>query len=203
MSSPPLNDSSRAVNPVYSRRGDGGETTLRGGQRVAKNSVRIEAYGAVEELNAFVGSARSLAEALTDRNGRVWPLVPFLLRIQHELFNLGASLDSPADADPLRTSIAVNCITRLEDEIDRIDRDLPVVHSLVLPGSGPLNSALHQCRAFCRRAERATVTLASVEPVPPEILQYLNRLSDAFFVWSRWASHVSSEDETLWDPHHS
>ena len=134
---------------------------------------------------------------MTDRNGRVWPLVPFLLRVQHELCNLAASLGGDAA-----------CVTsadtaRLEHEIDRINRDLPAIHSLVLAGSGPLNGMLQQCRAVCRRAERATVSLARQEAVPPEAVRYLNRLSDAFFVWSRWVSHVCGEDETLWDPHHS
>jgi cob(I)alamin adenosyltransferase len=184
--------------------GDQGETTLPGGHRVAKDGARMEAYGAVEELNAFVGTARALAEALTDRNGRVWPLVPFLLRVQHELFNLGAILGAlPDDVDTSCTGITSAHVARLEQEIGRTNHDLKALHSFVLSGSGLLNGTLHQCRAICRRAERATVSLARQEPVPPEVVQYLNRLSDAFFVWSRWVSHVCSEDETLWDPHHS
>jgi len=179
-----------------------GETTLPGGHRVAKDGARIEAYGAVDELNAFVGSARALAEALTDRNGRVWPLVPFLLRVQHELFNLCEMLATPReDGAPSRPGIAFADVARLEEEISRTNRDLKAIHSIVLSGSGVLNGALHQCRAVCRRAERATVSLARQEPVPPEAVQYLNRLSDAFFVWSRWVSHVCGEDETLWDRH--
>jgi cob(I)alamin adenosyltransferase len=179
-----------------------GETTLPGGHRVAKDGARMEAYGAVEELNAFVGSARALAEALTDRNGRVWPLVPFLLRVQHELFNLCELLATlPEDAAPSRPGIAFADFTRLEEEIRRTNRDLKEIHSSVLAGSGVLNGALHQCRAICRRAERATVSLARQEPVPPDAVHYLNRLSDAFFVSSRWVSHVCGEDETLWDPH--
>jgi cob(I)alamin adenosyltransferase len=179
-------------------------TTLPGGRRVAEDGARVEAYGAVDELNAFVGTARALAEALTDRNGRVWPLVPFLLRIQHELFNLCELLAIlPEDAAPSRPGIASAHVARLEEEISRTNRDLKAIHSSVLAGSGLLNGALHQCRAVCRRAERATVSLARQEPVPPEAVQYLDRLSDAFFVWSRWVSHVCSEDETLWDPHHS
>ena len=179
-----------------------GETTLPGGHRVAKDGARIEAYGAVDELNAFVGSARALAEALTDRNGRVWPLVPFLLRVQHELFNLCEMLATPReDGAPSQAGIAFADVARLEEEISRTNRDLKAIHSSVLSGSGVLNGTLHQCRAVCRRAERATVSLARHEPVPPEAVQYLNRLSDAFFVWSRWVSHVCGEDETLWDPH--
>jgi cob(I)alamin adenosyltransferase len=179
-------------------------TTLPGGHRAAEDGARLEAYGAVDELNAFVGSARALAEALTDRNGRVWPLVPFLLRVQHELFNLCELLAArPEDAAPSRPSIAFADFTRLAQEIGRINQELKAIHSSVLAGSGVLNGALHQCRAVCHRTERTTVSLARQEPVPPEAVQYLNRLSDAFFVWSRWVSHVCGEDETLWDPHRS
>jgi cob(I)alamin adenosyltransferase len=184
--------------------GDQGETTLPGGLRVAKDGARMEAYGAVDELNAFVGTARALAEAITDRNGRVWPLVPFLLRVQHELFNLGSLLMTlPEDWDPSQPGITSAHVARLEEEIRRTNRDLKALHSFVLSGSGVLNGALHQCRAVCRRAERATVSLARQEPVPPEAVQYLNRLGDAFFVSGRWVSHVCGEDETLWDPRHS
>ena len=204
MSDQTSDDSRCTLDPVYTRRGDQGETSLLGGQRVAKDGARIEAYGVVEELNAIVGSARALAEELTDRNGRVWPLVPFLLRVQHELFNLASTLDTlPEDAGADPAGVTSADIVRLEHEIDRINRDLPALRSFVLPGSGLLNGLLHQCRAVCRRAERATVSLARQEPVPSEAVPYLNRLSDAFFVWGRWVSHACSEDEALWDPHHS
>ena len=193
-----------AIDPVYTRRGDQGETSLVGGHRVAKDGARIEAYGVVDELNAFVGSARALAEEITDRNGRVWPLVSLLLRIQHELFNLGSILVTlPKDVHPGQARITLVDITRLEHEIDRTNHDLPAHRSFVLPGSGRLNAVLHQCRTICRRAERVTVSLRRQEPVPPEAIQYLNRLGDAFFVWSRWVSHVCSESESLWDPNHS
>jgi cob(I)alamin adenosyltransferase len=204
MSDQTLDGAPCTAGPVYTREGDRGETSLSGGQRVAKDGARIEACGVVDELNVFAGTARALAEELTDRNGRVWPLVPFLLRVQHELFNLGAILGtSPAEVDPGQAGVTQADIARLEHEIDRMNRDLPPVHSFVLAGSGTLNGLLHQCRAVCRRAERATVSLARQEAVPSEAVPYLNRLSDAFFVWSRWVSHVCGEGETLWDPHHS
>ncbi|MGD0868747.1 MAG: cob(I)yrinic acid a,c-diamide adenosyltransferase [Bryobacteraceae bacterium] len=204
MSDQPFDDPRIAISPVYTRRGDQGETSLAGGQRVAKDGARIEAYGAVDELNAFVGSARALAEEITDRNGRVWPLVSFLLRVQHELFNLGSVLATlPEDVQPSQARVTLADVTRLEHEIDRTNRDLPALRSFVLPGSGLLNGVLHQCRTICRRAERVTVSLGRQEPVPPEAIQYLNRLGDAFFVWSRWVSHVCSESESLWDPNHS
>jgi len=203
MSDQPFDAPRMAINRVYTRRGDHGETSLVGGQRVAKDGARIEAYGVVDELNAFVGSARALAEEITDRNGRVWPLVPILLRVQHELFNLGSILATlPEDVHPSQARITLADVTRLENEMDRMNHDLPALRSFVLPGSGRLNAVLHQCRAICRRAERVTVALARQEPVPPEAIQYLNRLSDALFVWSRWTSHVCSQGETLWDPNH-
>jgi cob(I)alamin adenosyltransferase len=190
-----------AINRVYTRRGDQGETSLAGGQRVAKDGPRIEAYGAVDELNACIGAARALAEEMTDRNGRLWPLVPPLLRIQHELFNLGSILATlPEDVRPNQARITGTEVAQLEREMDRMNADLPPLGSFVLPGSGRLNAALHVCRTVCRRAERVTVSLARVESVPPEAIHYLNRLSDALFVWSRWASHCDSQEETLWDP---
>ena len=195
-------DASRiTIDPIYTRRGDQGETSLAGGQRVAKDNARIEAYGVIDELNAFVGSARALAEESTDRNGRVWPLVPFLLRVQHELFNIGCILATrPEEVHPSQARVTLADVTRIEHEIDRINRDLPARRCFVLSGRGCLNGVLHQCRTICRRTERVTVSLARQEPVPPEAVQYLNRLGDAFLVWSRWVSHVCSESESLWNP---
>ena len=192
-----------AINRVYTRRGDDGGTCLAGGQRVPKDSPRIEAYGAVDELNAFVGLARAAAEEITNRDGRAWTLVPILLRVQHELFNLGSILATlPEDVQPRQARITDTDVTRLESEMDRFSKDLQPLRSFVLPGSGRLNADLHVCRTVCRRAERAAVTLARTESVPPEAIRYLNRLSDAFFVWSRWATHVTGDPETLWDPNH-
>ena len=192
-----------AINRVYTRRGDGGETSLVGGQRVAKYGPRIEAYGVVDELNAFVGVARAFAEELKEHDGRVWTIVPILLRVQHELFNLGSILATlPEDVHPRQARITDTEVTNLETEMDHFNKDLPPLRSFVLPGSGRLNADLHVCRTVCRRAERALVALARVESVPPETIRYLNRLSDAFFVWSRWASHITGDPETLWDPNH-
>jgi cob(I)alamin adenosyltransferase len=193
-----------ALNRIYTRTGDGGSTRLAGGQTVAKDARRIEAYGTVDELNAFVGAARATAEALVDHDGRAWTMVPVLLRIQHELFNLGSILATlPEDVRERQPRVTDEDVTRLETEMDRINRDMPPLRSFVLPGSGRLNADLHLCRAVCRRAERAVVALARSESVPPEAIRYLNRLSDAFFVWSRWATHITGDPETLWDPNHT
>jgi cob(I)alamin adenosyltransferase len=204
MSKQPFDAPQLTIGRVYTRGGDEGETALAGGQRVAKDGPRIEAYGTVDELNAFVGAARATAEALVDRDGRAWTLVPVLLRIQHELFNLGSILATlPDDVHERQPRVTGEDVTRLETEMDRINRDMAPLRSFVLPGSGRLNADLHLCRAVCRRAERAVVALARIESVPPEAIRYLNRLSDAFFVWSRWATHITGDPETLWDPNHA
>ena len=185
-----------AINRVYTRRGDAGETGLAGGQRVAKDSPRIECYGTVDELNAVVGLAR--VGATQAGLGR---LAEILLRVQHELFNLGSILATlPEDVHPKQPRVTAAEIARLENEIDEMNADLAPLRSFILPGASRLDAELHLCRTICRRAERACVALARTEQVPPEAVQYLNRLGDAFFVWCRWANQASGVAETLWDP---
>jgi cob(I)alamin adenosyltransferase len=187
-----------AINRVYTKRGDKGETSLVGGQRLPKDSPRIGAYGTVDELNCFVGVARASADAA---GGRVAELAPVLLRIQNELFNLGSILATlPADVGPRQPRITEAEIRALEADIDRMNESLAPLRSFVLPGGTRLNAELHVCRAVCRRAEREVVALARVDSAPDEAVGYLNRLSDAFFVFSRWASAAAGADETLWDP---
>ena len=187
-----------ALNRIYTKTGDQGQTHLAGGQRVAKDSPRIECYGTVDELNAFVGMAEvSAAESLP-------PLAPILRRVQHELFNLGSILATqPADVHPKQARITEVEVRQLEIEIDRMNEDLAPLRSFVLPGGTRLNTELHACRTICRRAERLAVRLGREESIPPETIQYLNRLSDAFFVWSRWANHMLGIPEVLWEPNQS
>ena len=186
-----------AINRVYTRQGDAGDTSLAGGQRVPKDSRRIEAYGTVDELNAFVGLVR---ESTAGEPAVAW-LGGILLRVQHELFNLGSILATlPQDVHPRQARITEADIVRLEAEMDQANEGLPALRSFVLPGGSRLNAELHICRTVCRRAERIVTALAREEPVPAEAVKYLNRLSDAFFVWSRWASHQSGAPETLWEP---
>jgi cob(I)alamin adenosyltransferase len=193
----PFDEPRLAIHRVYTRRGDQGETSLAGGQRVPKDGPRIEAYGAVDELNSFVGAARVTA-------GELAPLAAILLRVEHELFNLGSILATlPEDVHPRQARVTEAEVAQLESEMDRMNAELPPLRSFVLPGAGRLSAELHICRTVCRRAERATVALARVESVPPEALRYLNRLSDALFVWSRWASHVTGAPENLWEPNQS
>jgi cob(I)alamin adenosyltransferase len=187
-----------ALNRIYTKTGDQGQTHLAGGQRVSKDSARIDCYGTVDELNAFTGMAAvSAAESVPS-------LVPILLRVQHELFNLGSILATkPEDVHPNQARVTEVEVRQLETEIDRMNADLAPLRSFVLPGGTRLNTELHACRTICRRAERIAVALAREEPIPPETIQYLNRLSDAFFVWSRWVNHVLGVAEVLWEPNQS
>src|SRR5579864_9397311 len=201
MSHEPFDKPRLAINRVYTRRGDQGETSLAGGQRVPKDGPRLEAYGTVDELNAFLGAARATAGELAAREPQIEPLVALLLRVQHELFNLGSILATkPEDVHPKQARITDAEIAQLEREIDAMNEDLPPLRSFVLPGGTRLNAELHVARTVCRRAERLLVALARQESVPPETIQYLNRLSDAIFVWSRWANFVLHIPEMLWDP---
>jgi cob(I)alamin adenosyltransferase len=189
-----FDDPRMAINRVYTRRGDSGQTSLAGGQRVPKNNPRIEAYGTVDELNSFIGLARESARELPE-------LDLILRRVQHELFNLGSILATlPADVHAKQARITAAESDQLEREIDRMNEGLPALRSFVLPGGSRLNAELHICRTICRRAERKCVTLSETEAIDEASLKYLNRLSDAFFVWSRWASHRMGVPETLWEP---
>jgi cob(I)alamin adenosyltransferase len=199
MSKPPFDAPRLAINRVYTRRGDQGDTSLAGGQRIPKDSPRIEAYGTVDELNSFVGAAR-----VTATEAGLSPLAAILLRVEHELFNLGSILATlPEDVHPQQARVTDAEVAQLESEMDRMNEELPPLRSFVLPGGDRLNADLHICRTVCRRAERATVALGRVESVPPEAVRYLNRLSDALFVFGRWASHVAGAPETLWEPNQS
>ena len=200
----PFNQPRLALNRIYTRRGDSGETSLAGGQKVRKDSLRIESYGAVDELDAFVGIARVSTEQAAVSHARIGPLADILRRVQHELFNLGSILATlPEDVHPKQARITSAEVDRLEREIDTMNQDLPPLRSFVLPGGTRLNAELHVTRTVCRRAERLLVALSRVEDVPPETIQYLNRLSDAMFVWSRWVNHVLGEAEVLWEPNQS
>lgn len=190
-----FNEPRLALNRIYTRTGDKGETALVGGQRMPKDSLRIECYGTVDELNAFVGMARfSALDSLP-------ALANILLRVQHELFNLGSILATlPEDVHPKQPRVTETEIKQLELEIDKMNAELMPLRSFVLPGGARINTELHACRTICRRAERLAVSLARNESVPSEAIGYLNRLSDALFVWSRWANRQLGAPEVLWSP---
>ncbi|HZC16673.1 MAG TPA: cob(I)yrinic acid a,c-diamide adenosyltransferase [Caulobacteraceae bacterium] len=183
------------LNRIYTRTGDRGKTRLATGAAVSKTHPRVEAYGAVDELNAQIGWARTtlVAEPLLDA---------MLARIQNDLFDLGADLATPArarGAEDLR--VLEGQVARLEGEIDELNAELSPLTSFVLPGGSSPAAALHVCRTVCRRAERAGVRLgeAQGEQVSPAALKYLNRLSDLFFVAARFAN-AKGADDILWRP---
>ena len=183
------------LNKIYTKTGDKGETALGNGTRVAKHSMRVTAYGTVDEVNATVGLARQHATGETDAA---------LARIQNDLFDLGADLcrpdmekDAEAEYTPLR--VTDTQVSRLESEIDAMNAALDPLRSFILPGGTPLAAQLHLCRTVSRRAERLAVELSTVEDVNPAAVKYLNRLSDWFFVASR-VSNDNGKEDVLWVP---
>ena len=197
---PPFDAPRLAINRVYTRAGDAGATALAGGQRVSKQSARIECYGTIDELNSFVGVAVETTRKHAS-DPRMAEFAAILLRVQHELFNAGSILATlPADVHPHQPRITEADVLRLEQEMDAMGYGLPALRSFVLPGGCRLNADLHVCRTVCRRAERLCVPLAGEDEGGALALKYLNRLSDAFFVWSRWASAILNAPEVLWDP---
>jgi cob(I)alamin adenosyltransferase len=184
------------IDKVYTRGGDKGETSLIGGQRVSKSAARIECYGTIDELNAVVGL---VIEALGGSPARDH-MTPILRRVQNELFNLGAELAAQdAETRSKLPRIEQRHIDALERDIDAVNDDLPALKSFVLPGGGWPSSYMHLARTVCRRAERLVVALATTEDVGDLAIQYLNRLSDALFVWGRWCVLKDGRDEPLWD----
>jgi len=196
MDEKPFREPSLALNRIYTRTGDTGETCLVGGQRVSKDELRLECYGTVDELNSHIGLALALAGA-PELEG----LRQSLTRIQHELFNLGSILATlPEDAGPQQPRVTEAEITLLEREIDKLNAGLPGLRSFVLPGGSALNAQLHVCRTVCRRAERLVVALHRHSAAESVNIRYLNRLSDALFVQSRYASARTGAAEVLWQP---
>jgi cob(I)alamin adenosyltransferase len=188
------------ITKVYTRRGDGGETDLVGGRRVAKDSPRIAAYGTLDELNAAVGLARALNAGGGARTAAGRELDAILRRLQNEIFDLGGELATPADAfQPGMFRVGSAEVEALEATLDRCQRDLAPLRSFVLPGGGPVSAALHVARTICRRAERDVLHLMQQEEIGPWPLAYVNRLSDLLFVLSRWIGHHRREPEFLWE----
>ena len=182
------------LSKIYTRTGDAGETALGDGTRVAKHSLRVASYGTVDEVNATVGLARLHGGAMDAA----------LARISNDLFDLGADLCTPdIQNDPTapypRLRMIAGQVDRLEREIDAMNAGLSTLRSFVLPGGTALAAHLHLCRTVCRRAERLVVELATLEPVNPEAIKYLNRLSDWFFVAGRVANDNGARD-VLWVP---
>ncbi|MDX6750341.1 cob(I)yrinic acid a,c-diamide adenosyltransferase [Geminicoccaceae bacterium 1502E] len=179
------------LSRIYTKGGDGGRTSLGDGARVPKHELRVEAYGTVDEANATVGLVRLHTEGEADA---------MLARIQNDLFDLGADLCTPEkDGGGLALRIEESQVERLEREIDLLNAELAPLRSFVLPGGSPAAAKLHLARTVTRRAERLVAALAERSQVNPAALRYLNRLSDHFFVLSRWLNDKGAGD-VLWVP---
>lgn len=190
------------ITRVYTRGGDGGQTSLVGGARVDKDCRKLESYGTVDELICLVGTARTVIGAA----GKALPaavrkgLETGLRQVQNRLFDMGSILATPAGQPyPGMPEIAEADSAGLEAEMDRMQKSLEPLNSFVLPGGTLPNAALHQCRAVCRRAEREIVRLSREEAVDKRLIKYINRLSDYFFVMSRYASRMAGVGEYLWE----
>lgn len=184
------------IDRVYTRGGDRGETSLIGGERVSKASLRIDCYGSVDETNATLGL---VVEALASSPAGPH-MIPILRRVQNELFNLGAELACADVATREKLPrIEQRHVDGLERDIDAVNDDLPPLKSFVLPGGGWPSAYLHLARTVARRCERLVVGLATEEDVGEHAVQYLNRLSDALFVWGRWCALKDGQPEPLWE----
>lgn len=181
---------------IYTRTGDEGTTALFGGGRVSKTDPRIAAYGTVDEMNSFIGLARSFAADHPEAQR----LDAFLAAIQDDLFVLGADLATPSDARARTQRISEEHVVRVERAIDELESDLPELKQFILPGGTPAASALHVARAVCRRAERLLLSAAEHVDLSARAAVYLNRLSDYLFVLGRWTNRKAGEAEHTWSP---
>lgn len=177
----------KRLSKIYTRTGDDGSTGLGDGSRVSKDSLRVDAFGTVDEANSAIGVV--LANPAVPGNVR-----GILTEVQHDLFELGGELCIPG-----HSAITAAFIERLENELDTLNADLPALEEFILPGGGPAAAACHLARTIVRRAERVTTTLAGEETVRPEVLRYLNRLSDLLFVVARVLARAESGQEVLWN----
>ena len=187
------------INKIYTRSGDNGKTRLVGGEERSKDDARVEAYGTVDELNAEIGLCRELVKET--ENKKFVSLIQILQSIQNELFDLGTQLATAKEGASYNLPhLSEDAILTMESEIDTANQFLSELTSFVLPGGSVINAQFHIARNVCRRAERRTVTLSKIEKLDPLVIQYLNRLSDALFVWSRWVSTILGNEEHLWTP---
>lgn len=178
---------------VYTKTGDKGTTALVGGTRVPKTHIRLEAYGTVDELNAQLGLLYTYLTEDTDKD--------FILKVQHNLFVIGSHLATNQESTPLQEASIVTTeeTSTIEKEIDQIDATLPSLKAFVIPGGSRGAAVCHICRTVCRRAERRALALSETYPVAPEVLTYLNRLSDYLFVLSRKMNIEGKRNEIFWN----
>ena len=175
---------------IYTKTGDGGESSLYGGTRLPKSDLRFEAYGTIDELNATLGEA--LAQA------GVEIFVAELTRIQSELFNVGAELALAPGQESKAALVGIQETAKLEQRLDEMQAELPELKNFILPGGSALGASLHHARTVARRAERAVVRLSGSLAVRPELLAYLNRLSDYLFVLARYVNFKAGVEEKIW-----
>ncbi len=181
-----------AKSMIYTRTGDAGTTSLVGGKRIEKDAPRLEAYGTIDELNAQIGLLRVFTGDVNDDRTTMLDL------IQNQLFNIGAYLATEG-ADKCK-GLEPRHIERLEESMDDMDAALPQLRSFVLPGGTRAAAEAHICRTVCRRAERRVLTLGRDERIDPDVLRFLNRLSDWLFVYSRWLTVRAGARELTWQP---
>ena len=174
------------LSKIYTRTGDDGTTGLGDGSRASKDALRVEAYGTVDEANSAIGVVLSFDSVPED-------VRTCLTEVQHDMFELGGELCIPGHA-----AIDDTFVTRLEDELDRLNADLPALKEFILPGGGQAAAACHLARTIARRAERRVTTLGNAETVRPEVLRYLNRLSDLLFVTARVLARAENGSEVTW-----
>ena len=175
------------LSKIYTRTGDDGTTGLGDGSRVAKDCTRVEAFGTVDEANSAIGVVLSVASVPAD-------IRECLVDVQHDLFELGGELCIPG-----HSAVTQEYVGRLENKLDGFNKDLPPLKDFILPGGGEAAAACHLARTVVRRAERRSNTLAGKEAVRPEVIQYLNRLSDLLFVIARVLSRIEDGQEVLWN----
>ena len=184
---------------IYTKTGDKGETSLYGGTRVSKAAARVESYGTLDELNAFIGLAKA---EISDEK-----VLNQLQKIQFDLFTVGSEAATPTDKlilangkNRLDLMISEKEISELEHWMDDLDAELEPLQFFILPSGGKAAASIHICRTVCRRAERTMVFLNETEEVRPELIKYLNRLSDYLFILARYVSKISGEKEEYWNP---
>jgi cob(I)alamin adenosyltransferase len=177
---------------IYTKKGDSGETSLFGGTRVPKSSLRIEAYGTVDELNSMIGLAASYS---LSPKGTIW-----VKRVQEFLFILGADLATPPSSDTRIDRIGEKEIKTLEQAIDEMEEELEPLKNFILPGGAHAGATLHVARTVCRRAERASVACGEEENISDDTVKFLNRLSDFLFVLARYENKYASTPEETWKP---
>ncbi len=180
---------------IYTKTGDKGETGLFGGERVSKDSLRISAYGTIDELNSFIGLAITEIKDVSVRKN--------LLNIQNQLFVVGSDLATPEDEKTKKLNIQrtpASYYVHIENLIDEYDAQLEELRNFILPGGSKSASLLHVCRTICRRAEREVVALKNSVSISENIIIFLNRLSDLLFVLSRFENKVSNHPDTIWNP---